>query len=276
MPHAAGEAVKVHAAARTDLGLVRQNNEDNYYIDETIGLFIVADGMGGHASGEIASKMTVDIIRDCFKGSGKDKPFQTGPYQNDFSDSTNRLASSIRLANMAVCEASGNRPELSGMGTTIAAVQVDGNRLSIAHVGDSRVYLIRAGNIEQLTDDHSLVYEQVKRDLITKEEASRSDMKNILTRALGISNDVEVDLAEMTLAVNDILLLCSDGLSGMLDDEAILSVVMTTDDPAAACEKLIAMANANGGKDNITVVIARTEKISGFKWLFFNFRRFWR
>jgi len=268
--------VKVHAAARTDLGLVRQNNEDNYYIDETIGLLIVADGMGGHASGEIASKMTVDIIRDCFKGSGKDKPFQTGPYQKDFSEATNRLASSIRLANLAVWEASGNRPELSGMGTTIAAVQVDGNRLSIAHVGDSRVYLIRAGNIEQLTDDHSLVYEQVKRDLITKEEASRSDMKNILTRALGISNDVEVDLAEMTLAVNDILLLCSDGLSGMVDDETILSVVMTIDDPAAACEKLIAMANANGGKDNITVVIARTEKISGFKWLFLNFRRFWR
>jgi len=266
------------SAARTDVGLVRQDNEDNYYVNEAIGLFVVADGMGGHASGEVASKMAVDIIRDYFKGTGKDnKPVQIGPFQRDCSYTTNRLASSIRLANMAVYEASRKRAELKGMGTTVAAAQVDGNRLSIAHIGDSRVYLIRAGNIEQLTDDHSVVYEQVKRDLITKEEASRSEMRNILTRALGIADDVEIDLSEMTLSAGDVLLLCSDGLSGMVDDEAILSVVTTIEDPAAACEKLIAMANQNGGKDNITVVIARSEKKKGFfQRLSIIFKRFWR
>jgi serine/threonine protein phosphatase PrpC len=277
MPYTAGEAVKFRAVARTDLGIVRQNNEDNYYVDETIGLFVVADGMGGHASGEVASKMTVDIIRDYFKGVGKDKPVQIGAYQKDCTEVTNRLASAIRLANMAVYEASNSRPELQGMGTTVAAAQIDGNRLSIAHIGDSRVYLIRAGNIEQLTDDHSVVYEQIKRDLITKEEASRSEMKNILTRALGIADDVEVDLAEMTLSPQDILLLCSDGLSGMVDDDSMLSVATTFDDPKAACEKLIAMANANGGKDNITVVVARIEKKRGIiPWLSMIFKRFWR
>lgn len=270
--------MKVRAAAKTDQGLVRPNNEDNYYIDEAMGLFLVADGMGGHASGEVASKMTVDIIRDYFRGSGKDRPLQIGPYRRDCSEATNRLASSIRLANMAVCEAAGSRPELNGMGTTVAAAQIDGHRLSIAHIGDSRVYLIRAGHIEQLTDDHSLVYEQVKRDLMTREEAARSTMKNILTRAIGISIDVEVDLAEMTLAGDDILLLCSDGLSEMVDDEKILSVAATIDDPAVACEKLIAMANGNGGRDNITVVIVRTERKrdSLISRLFFILRRFWR
>ena len=157
-------------------------------------------------------------------------------------------------------------------------VQIDGDRLSIAHIGDSRVYLIRAGSIEQLTDDHSVVYEQVKRELITKEEAAKSEMRNILTRALGIADDVEIDLAEMNLAAGDILLLCSDGLSGMVDDETIFSVASTVEDPSAACDMLINMANANGGKDNITVLIAHTPKNrkAYFKRLFIIFQRFWR
>jgi serine/threonine protein phosphatase PrpC len=277
MHRAQGEAVKVQAAARTDLGLVRQNNEDNYYLAETIGLFVVADGMGGHASGEVASKMTVDIIRDYFKGSGKEKPVQIGPYRKDCSDATNRLASAVRLANMAVYEASGSHPELQKMGTTVVAALIDGNRLSIAHIGDSRLYLIRAGNIEQLTDDHSIVNEQVKRELITKEEASRSELKNILTRALGMAVDVEVDLAEMTMAPDDILILCSDGLSGMVEDDAMLSVIEESGDPSTACERLVAMANANGGKDNITMVIARFEKKRGvFPWLSIILKWLWR
>ncbi len=269
--------MKLLVAAETDMGLVRRNNEDNYYVNEAIGLFVVCDGMGGHSSGEVASKMAVDIIRDCFTGAGRDKPLQIGPYQKEFSEATNRLASSIRLANMAVYEASIGHPELQGMGTTIVAVQIDRKRLSIAHIGDSRVYLIRAGNMEQLTDDHSIVYEQVKRELITKEEASRSELKNILTRALGIAEDVEVDLSEMTLSPEDILLLCSDGLSGMIDDETMLSVIIDIEDPMAACAKLIAMANANGGKDNITLVIVRPEEKKGIiPWLSNIFKRFWR
>jgi serine/threonine protein phosphatase PrpC len=269
--------VKVRAAAKTDVGQVRQNNEDNFYIDKSIGLFVVADGMGGHASGEVASRMTVDVIRDYFKSAGGSKPVQIGPYQKDVSDVTNRLASAIRLANMAVYEASLNRTELRGMGTTVVAAQIDGKRLSIAHVGDSRIYLVRAENIEQLTDDHSIVYEQMKRDLITKEEAARSEMRNILTRALGTTDDVEVDLAEMSLAPDDVLLLCSDGLSGMVDDDTLLSVMMAVKDPAIACDRLIALANENGGKDNVTVVIARTEREKrGIPLLSMIFKWFWR
>ncbi|MDD5167793.1 MAG: Stp1/IreP family PP2C-type Ser/Thr phosphatase [Syntrophales bacterium] len=267
----------MRTAAMTDVGRVRLNNEDSYYANDEIGLFVVADGMGGHASGEIASKMTVDIIRDYFKGSGKNQPVQIGPYMRDYSDVTNRLASAIRLANMAVYEASLSSPELQGMGTTVAAIQIAGNRLSIAHIGDSRVYLIRAENIEQLTDDHSVVYEQIKRNLISKEDASKSEIRNILTRALGISDDAEVDLAEMTLSPGDILLLCSDGLNGMVDDTDILSIILASDDPPAACKKLIAAANANGGKDNITVVLIYTENKPGFfSFLSLFFKWFWR
>jgi protein phosphatase len=266
--------VKILAAARTDIGLVRSNNEDNYYMDEATGLFVVADGMGGHASGEVASKMAVDIIRDYFKGMSTNRPAQIGAYRKDCSDMTNHLGSAIRLANLAIYEASQNNPQWQGMGTTVAAAGVDGNRLSIAHMGDSRVYLIRAGNIEQLTDDHSIVYEQVKREMITKEEAAKSEMRNILTRAVGISAEAEVDLDELTLVPNDILLLCSDGLNGMVDDDTMLSVVEANDDPAAACEQLVSLANANGGKDNITVVVACIGKKKGlfsfmsniFKW----------
>lgn len=269
--------MKIRAAGKTDVGQVRQNNEDSYYIEESIGLFVVADGMGGHASGEVASRMAVDVIRDYYKSAGGSKPVQIGPYQKDLSEVSNRLASAIRLANMAVYESSTRQPELQGMGTTVVAAQVDGKRLSIAHIGDSRLYLVRAGNIEQLTDDHSIVYEQIKRELITKEEAARSEMRNILTRALGTDNDVEVDLAEMTLVQDDILLLCSDGLSGMVDEETMLAVMTANSDPALACEKLVALANENGGKDNITVVIARSERDKmGFPLLSLILKWFWR
>lgn len=267
--------MKISAAAKTDTGLVRQNNEDHYHADVDLGLFVVADGMGGHASGEVASKMAVDIIRDSVKGADSGRPLQLGVYRSDCSETTNRLGSSIRLANMAIYEASGKNAQLQGMGTTVAAARVDGSRLSIAHVGDSRIYLIRAGNIEQLTDDHSIVSEQVKRELITREEAAQSEMKNILTRALGVRAEVEVDMDEISLAPNDILLLCSDGLTGMVNDETLLSEVTATDDPAEACEQLIRLANRNGGRDNITVVVVHLDNKKGFfplisdifKWL---------
>jgi len=161
------------------------------------------------------------------------------------------------------------------MGTTVAAALASGRRLSIAHVGDSRVYLCRAGTMEQLTDDHSLVYEQFKRELISREEAARSEHKNIITRALGMRSDVEVDLAEMTLAPGDAILLCSDGLSGMVEDAVIQEVVQATDDPRLACEQLVSLANANGGKDNVTVIVVYFVAAKGilsfisriFKWL---------
>ena len=259
------------ARGKTDQGLVRANNEDNLYLDEKLGLLVVADGMGGHASGETASQLAVNIIRDYFQKAQA----IIGDFDSSYSEVTNKLKSAIHLANIAVFEAAQSSPQLTGMGTTIAAALLNGNKLSIAHIGDSRVYLIRAGNIEQLTDDHSIVNEQVKRDLITKEEAIKSDMKNILTKALGISPDTEPDLNELTVFDGDILLLCSDGLTTMVTDEAILEIISFAENPDAACDSLISAANNNGGKDNITVLMGYIRKEKWYSALF-KFMEFFR
>lgn len=259
------------ASGKTDQGLVRAKNEDKFYLDEKIGLLVVADGMGGHASGETASQLAVNVIRDYFQGPQK----IIGDYDRSYSEATNKLNCAIRLANMAVFEAAQSSPQLTGMGTTIAAVLLTGNKLSIAHIGDSRVYLIRAGNIDQLTDDHSVVNEQVKRDMITKEEAAKSEIKNILTKALGISAEMEADLDELTLFDEDILLLCSDGLSNMVTDEAMLEIVSFAGNSAAACDSLINAANEKGGKDNITVIIGYIKKKKWYSALF-KFMEFFR
>ena len=252
---------------RTDKGIVRSNNEDNLYLDDTMGLLVVADGMGGHASGEVASKMAIDVIRDYFKVSEDDRVALVGKYREEYSEMTNYIDSAVSLANRAIYEAAKSNSAWQGMGTTVAAALLNGNRLSIAHVGDSRVYLVRAGNIEQLTDDHSVVYEQVKRELLTKEEAQKSEMKNLLTRALGATSDVDVDVDELTLAGDDILILCTDGLNSMVSDDDILSIVVSTNDPAAACESLVNMANKNGGKDNVTVIIGYMRKKCWYSFL---------
>lgn len=252
---------------RTDKGLVRSNNEDNFYLDDTMGLLVVADGMGGHASGEIASKMAIDVIRDYFTIRKEGTAALVGKYREEYSEMTNHVGSAVSLANRAIYDAAKSDPAWQGMGTTVAAVLLNGNRLSIAHVGDSRVYLVRAGNIEQLTDDHSVVYEQVKRELLTKEEAQKSEMKNLLTRALGTTSDVDVDVNELTLAGGDILILCTDGLNSMVSDDDILSVVVSTNEPATACEMLVNMANNNGGKDNITVITGYMRKKCWYSFL---------
>ena len=244
------------ASGKTDQGLVRANNEDSFYLDEKLGLLVVADGMGGHASGEIASKLAVNVIRDYFQGPQK----LIGNCNPAYSDATNKLGCAIRLANQAIYEAAQSSPQLKGMGTTIVAVLLTGNKLSIAHIGDSRAYLIRAGNIDQLTDDHSMVNEQVKRDIITKEEAAKSKMRNVLTKALGISADMEADLDELTIFGDDILFLCSDGLNTMLSDDDMLEIVSIAGNSNAACDSLINAANEKGGKDNITVVIGYINK----------------
>ena len=260
------------AAGKTDTGIVRSNNEDNFIVDEKRGLLVVADGMGGHNAGEVASKMVVSIISDHL--SGRQKFF--GEYNNSYSPSTNNLNSALRLANSAVLEAAEGSPQLQGMGTTVVAVIICGNRLSIAHIGDSRVYLVRSGNIEQLTDDHSLVNEQVKRDLITREEAAISATKNYLTKAMGISAEMEADLSELTLLAGDILLLCTDGLSNMITDEIMMKIILSAEEPAAICDLLIKTANTNGGKDNITAVIACVKKKNWYSTLFNYMASLWR
>jgi serine/threonine protein phosphatase PrpC len=268
--------VKVLVAGKTDVGQVRQNNEDNFFTAEDGSVFLVADGMGGHASGEVASKIAVDVIREYFDGTKDGHHLQIGEYDEDFSDATNRIASAVRLANQAIYEASQGNPLFQGMGTTIAAVLISNRTLSIAHVGDSRVYLIRAGGIEQITDDHSLVSEQVKRDLITREQAKESEMKNVLTRALGINPEVEVDLDELVLLPGDMLVLCTDGLTNMVDDDDIRYVVISAGSPVLACDTLINMANANGGKDNVTAIVAKTAEKEGWLYSLFDFRKWFR
>jgi serine/threonine protein phosphatase PrpC len=264
--------VHLTASGKTDQGMVRSNNEDNFYLDEELGLLVVADGMGGHASGETASNLAVNVIRDYFQGPQK-KIRDNNPV---YSEATNRLNSAIRLANQAVFEAAQSSPQLKGMGTTIVAVLLNGNKLSIAHIGDSRIYLIRAGNIDQLTDDHSIVNEQVKRDLITKEEAARSEMKNILTKALGIRAETEADLDELTVFDNDILFLCTDGLSNMVKDEDVLDIISSESNSAVACDALVNAANKNGGKDNITVIVGCIKKNKKWYSAFLKFMEFFR
>jgi len=248
--------LKVTACGKTDRGQVRANNEDNFYLDEKLGLLVVADGMGGHASGETASTLAVNVIRDYFQGRQK----IIGEYADNFSEATNRLMSAIRLANQAVYEAAQNSPHLQGMGTTIVAVLLTENKLSIAHIGDSRAYLIRGGSVDQLTDDHSIVNEQVKRSMLTKEEASQSEMKNLLTKALGVRPDTEADLDELTMFDDDTLLLCTDGLSNMITNETALEIISSADSVERACGALIDAANEKGGKDNITAVVGHIQK----------------
>lgn len=252
------------ARGKTDRGLVRANNEDNLHLDERLGLLVVADGMGGHASGEIASQLAVNLIRDYFQGAQQ----PVGEEDPSCSPASNKLRSAIVLANQAVYEAAQSSPQYKGMGTTVAAVLVAGNRASIAHIGDSRVYLIRGGDIEQLTDDHSVVMEQVRKELITREEAAQSEIRNILTKALGIAPDMEPDLHEMTLFDGDCLLLCSDGLHGMVDDGVILQNAGSAEDPESICDALIAKALENGGGDNVTVIVGSVRKKKWYQGLF--------
>lgn len=252
------------ASGKTDMGKVRANNEDSYYVDDKLRLLVVADGMGGHASGETASNLAVKVIKDYFQGPRK----IVGDYNPAYSEAANQLNSSIRLANQAVYEAAQSSPQLKGMGTTIVSVWLNGNKLSIAHIGDSRAYLIRSGNIDQLTDDHSMVNEQVKRNMITKEEADQSEIKNILTKALGISAETEADVSELTMFGDDILLLCTDGLSNMINDTDIADIIFRSHGPDDACNALIATANENGGKDNITAAIGYIKKRNWYSALF--------
>ena len=234
--------MKLVVHGKTDKGLVRKENEDAFCIEKDLGLLAIADGMGGHASGEVASKMAIEILRDSLRKEGEPLP--------------DRLNSGAKLANKTIYQASHSQSHLNGMGTTLTAVQLDGNRLSIAHVGDSRVYLIRGGVIEQITDDHTIVSEQVARGMMTREEAARSDMRNILSRALGIAPEVEVDIEVLTVSEGDQFVLCSDGLSELISDDEILLEVQSSKKPEIVCDELVNLAIQRGGEDNITVIVA--------------------
>jgi len=253
----------IQAGARTDLGRVRKNNEDFYAIEPALQLYVLSDGMGGEAHGEVASQLAVQtILTHCKQAENSRATPIFGESSPDVSERTNRLASAIHLANRKVFEAAASNPEQSGMGATIVAAWIDAQRLSIAHVGDSRAYLLRAGSMEQLTADHSLVAEKVRVGILTPQEADASEMQSVLTRAVGTSSSVEVDTDEQALLVGDFVLLCSDGLTRMVTDPEIASTLLTSTSAQESAERLVDLANENGGADNISVIVLRVDEKS--------------
>jgi serine/threonine protein phosphatase PrpC len=250
--------LQLEAAGRTDVGLVRNNNEDNFDYDIQHGIFVLCDGMGGQAAGELASKIAVETVLNYFRSTRPSSELDFPPYAPPgISPRAKSLGNAVQLANQAIHEAAGNNPGQSGMGSTIVAVYAEGAQFSIANVGDSRIYLIRGPTIKQLTSDHSLVMEQVRRGLMTLEEAERSDMQNVIVRALGTEESVEADLADHELLPGDIVLLCSDGLSHYVKETSLLEVVRSTRDLEQACAKLIEAAKSRLSDDNITCLLLR-------------------
>ena len=250
----------IEAFGLTDVGKKRKHNEDAYALDAEEGLFIVADGMGGHAAGEVAAKITVETIGE-FIAATRQKEEATWPfkYNHELHFNSNRLAVAIEKANERVMSAVAAQPWLKGMGTTVVAGLLNEKILSLAHVGDSRAYLYREGELTLLTDDHSWVQEQVSAGILTEEEAKTHPLKNVVTRALGGGPSVSPDLREMEFSRGDAFLFCSDGLTTMLSDEEIRDSVSAAHDqePQALCEALVELANQKGGVDNITVVFVR-------------------
>lgn len=262
--------MRIASGGMTDVGRVRANNEDCFQILAPLGLFVLSDGMGGEAHGEIASAMAVEtVVKHCKDIEANPAARIVGPVQPKWSLRTKRLSTAVHLANKNIFKSAEEHPEQHGMGATLTAAWIDGERLSIAHVGDSRAYLLRGGSLLQLTRDHSLVAEQVRRGILTVSEAEESDMQSVLLRALGAQAEIEVDAEEHVLFPRDILLLCSDGLTRMVTEPEIAGTLQAETDPVKAAEKLIALANDRGGADNITVVVVRLYKDSKgwFSWL---------
>jgi protein phosphatase len=228
---------KLALYARSDIGLVRTNNEDSYFTDVARGLAIVADGMGGHAAGEVASKITVDTMSECVKSPNSFWPFGRATREREC------IVRAIRLANRRVRDAAAQDSALAGMGTTIVALWIRGRRAHVAHVGDSRIYRYRRGGLVQLTRDHSWASEE-------------SAMRNVLTRAIGAEDTVEVDHRMLDVAVGDVFLLCSDGLTRPVPDETIVGTLSGFPNGEEASQRLIDLAKQNGAPDNVTVVLA--------------------
>jgi protein phosphatase len=252
--------VEFVAAARTDVGKKRSGNEDSFCVAPDLGLFVVADGMGGHAAGEVASRLAVTTIQEGMARYKDGTEVElVGPPAPGVSPAANQLLSSIRMANKAIFDAATSRPDYEGMGTTLVAVLGRGDTVTLAHVGDSRIYRVRGEAIEQLSRDHSLVQEQVDDGILTAEEAHSSQLRHLITRALGIKGAVEVDLTETPARAGDVLLLCSDGLSDLVEDEEMLAAIRQHADPDEACQALVDRANYRGGDDNITVLIIQVK-----------------
>ena len=237
---------------KTDPGMVRANNEDAIITRPDLGLAVLADGMGGHLAGEVASAMAIDLVNQFFENAAQ----RSGKLNyNDI------VSDSITLANSAIYELSQTKPECAGMGSTVVVTYFDGKKVFVGHVGDSRLYRYRDGQLGQVTEDHSLVQELVSRGLLSKDEAIESTNKNLVTRALGIEESVKVDVCEEEWKKGDIYLLCSDGLNDVLRDQNIEEILAShTDSMERALDKLIKTVNENGGPDNVSIILIQPGK----------------
>lgn len=259
-PRAGGS---VSAWARSDVGRRREKNEDHYLIDPSLLLFLVADGMGGHAGGETASRMAVDTVhRAVGQARRRDGLLPVEADAAEHAEVLEVMQDAVRQASRRIFEASARKPALHGMGTTLTSALVLGPRIYVAHVGDSRMYRLRDGRFEQLTEDHSLVAEQVRAGFITEEEAQFSRFRNIITRSVGFESQVDADTFSVAVQEGDVFLLCSDGLTGMVD-EAVIEQTLKQQRMQRASEHLVDLANRAGGEDNITVVLLRYKGGSG-------------
>jgi serine/threonine protein phosphatase PrpC len=250
----------------TDVGQRRDHNEDAIASDDTMGFVVLADGMGGYKAGEVASEIAVLSITAELKEAMLDlRPGQVDAELNMQAEAR-LMIDAVKNANDAIYQVSQTQPQCAGMGTTLVVGLFTNNKLLVGHIGDSRMYRYRQEQLLQITEDHSLLQEQIKSGLITAEQAKYSANKNLVTRALGIDPEVDLELNEFDVEVDDIYLLCSDGLSDLVEDEAIQNTLnMLSSDLTETAHKLVQMANDNGGKDNISVILVRVKKPFEYK-----------
>lgn len=253
------------SAGLTDVGLQREHNEDSFIVVPQYDLFVVADGMGGHQAGDVASKMAIKAIAQFFESVATEDVTWPFSFDPSLSEEENRLVTGVRIANRQIVELGSRSADHQGMGTTIVASLFSPrrSRLYIAHVGDSRAYRVREGKIEQITRDHSLVNDYLAAMPDMTDEQTSELPKNVITRALGMQEQVQVDVGSFDAHVGDLYLLCSDGLSGMVDDGELCEIMVSNSaDLVQACRRLINTANEHGGEDNVTAVMIRIDDVS--------------
>ena len=247
----------IKSSGISDVGLKREGNEDSFSVEDSLGLYIVADGMGGHLAGEVASQIAVEMLNESFRKWVEEEASEEeifGEADSSLSLEGNYLLGGIRLANRVVYELALEQKQYHGMGTTIVVLLVTPTMIIAANVGDSRLYLLRDGELERLSRDHSIVAEQVEMGMMTEEEAENSSLKHVLTRNLGSSEDVEPDIFELEPSNNDCFILCSDGLTDLVNDEEILDMTLDVDGPEDLCRDLVDKVLKRGAHDNTTII----------------------
>ncbi len=252
--------MKIVVQGMTDVGKKREKNEDSFLVDEELGLSIVADGMGGHLGGEYASQMAVKTIQEVMKKFQEDPEMTLPAEEKKRYDPGEQLKQAIRIASQRIFREATRSPTLRGMGTTVVALLIRDKKGYIANVGDSRAYLIRTPEIQQLTTDHSLVTEQLQAGFITPAEVKNHRLRNIITRSVGFQDEVETDLLVRELEEGDLFLLCSDGLTNMVSNAEIVKQAGKGRNVKSLPQKLIELANKKGGDDNISVILAQVQK----------------